>query len=114
MTPIDLVAWTREQPSEIFRCLGFAAAIGVDQLSNPASYFGGRPLLVHRHALAWLASGCHGIVPLDYHALRKRFDWLYGECRLAADSLEHGRSLRRALDPIPRHVRIVVPRSEPA
>jgi hypothetical protein len=113
-TPIDLVAWTRERPSAILRCFGSAAAIGVDQLFNPASYFGGQPLLVHRDALAWLAPGCRGIVPVDYHALRRRLDLLCSECRLAADSLEHGRALRKALDPIPEHVRIVVPRSEHA
>jgi len=63
-TPIDLVAWTRERPCEIFRCLGFAAAIGIDQLFNPASYFRHRPLLVHRSPLSWLIQGCVGLVRL--------------------------------------------------
>jgi hypothetical protein len=63
--PVDLVAWTREQPSRIFRRLGAAQAIGVDQLFNPASYFAGRPLRVHRTALAWLAVHCDGVVLLD-------------------------------------------------
>jgi hypothetical protein len=116
-TPIDLVAWTRERPNRILRCLAVAPAIGIDQLLNPASYFAGRPLRVHRSALAWLASGCDGVVPLDRAAMRNRLDFLALEldgCRLAAESLEHGRALRTELAPLPARVRIVVPRMEAA
>jgi hypothetical protein len=116
-TPIDLVAWTRERPNRILRCLGVAQAIGIDQLVNPASYFAGRPVRVHRSALAWLASGCDGVVPLDRAAMRNRLDFLALEldgCRLAAESLEHGRALRTELAPLPARVRIVVPRMEAA
>lgn len=116
-TPIDLVAWTRERPDRILRCLGVAPAIGIDQLVNPASYFAGRPLRVHRSALAWLASGCDGVVPLDCAAIRNRLEFLPLEldgCRLAAESLKHGRTLRDALKPLPARVRILVPRAEAA
>lgn len=116
-TPIDLVAWTRERPDRILRCLGVAPALGIDQLVNPASYFAGRPLRVHRSALAWLASGCDGVVPLDCAAMRNRLDFLALEldgCRLAAESLEHGRALRTKLAPLPARVRILVPRTEAA
>jgi hypothetical protein len=116
-TPIDLVAWTRERPDRIFRCLGAAGAIGIDQLFNPASYFAGRPLCVHRSALAWLASGCNGVVPLDFAAIRNSLDFLpleLDDCRLAAESLKHGRALRVALAPLPARVRILVPRAEVA
>jgi hypothetical protein len=113
-TPIDLVAWTRKKPCEIFRCLGFAAAIGIDRLFNPASYFAGRPLLVHRSPLAWLAAGCVGMVPIDHGALRERMEWLQCDCRLAAENLAHGRALREALAPLSHRVRILVPRAEAA
>ena len=116
-TPIDLVAWTRERPDKILRCLGVAQAIGIDQLFNPASYFAGQPLRVYRSALAWLLSGCNGIVPLDYAAIWNRLDWLpieLDECRLAAEDLPHGRVLREALAPLPARVRILVPRAEVA
>jgi hypothetical protein len=116
-TPIDLVAWTRERPDRILRCLGAARAIGIDQLFNPASYFAGRPLRVHRSALAWLAAGCDGVVPLDWVAIRNRLDLFpleLDDCRLAAESLAHGRALRAALGPLPARVRIVVPRAEAA
>lgn len=116
-TPIDLVAWTRKQPDRIFRCLGVAQAIGINQLFNPASYFAGRPLRVYRSALAWLAAGCDGVVPLDCTAIRNHLDFLpleLDDCRLAAESLTHGRALRVALAPLPARVRILVPRAEAA
>jgi hypothetical protein len=74
-TPIDLVAWTRERPDRILRCLGVAQAIGIDQLFNPASYFAGRPLRVYRSVLAWLAASCDGVVPLDCGAIRNQLDF---------------------------------------
>lgn len=114
-TPIDLVAWTREEPAKIFRCLGVTHAIGIDQLSNPASYFASRPLRVHRSVLAWFAAGCDGIVPLDCAAIRNHLDFLptvLDDLRLAAESLKHGRALRDALAPLPARVRILVPRAE--
>ena len=114
-TPVDLVAWTREQPDRILRCLGIAQAIGIDRLFNPASYFAGRPLRVYRSALAWLAAGCDGLVPLDCAAIRHHLDCLrLDNCRLAAESLTHGRALRAALAPLPAHIRILVPRVEAA
>lgn len=114
-TPIDLVAWTREEPDRILRCLGVTHAIGIDQLFNPASYFASRPLRMHRSVLAWLAAGCDGIVPLDCAAIRNRLDFLpinLDGFRLAAESLKHGRALRDALAPLPARVRILVPRAE--
>jgi len=116
-TPIDLVAWTREKPHEVFRCLGSACAIGIDRLSNPASYFANRPLRLHQSPLNWLAAGCDGIVPLDYSAMRNRISWNlrdFDEFRLAAESLAQGRALRDALAPLPARVRILVPRAEAA
>jgi hypothetical protein len=116
-TPLDLVAWTRDYPDRIYRCLGAASSLGIDQLLNPASYFGGRPLIVHRSPLAWLVAGCKGIVPLDYRAIRNDLTWrlpAVRNLRLAAESLAHGRALRDALAPLPARVRILVPRAEAA
>ena len=111
-TPIDLVAWTRDLPGRMFRCLRGCPMIGIDQLVSPASYFAGRPLRVHRSALAWLVAGCAGIVPLDCVGMRNYFEWLPSElhdCRLAAESLAHGRALRDVWAPLPARVRILVP-----
>jgi hypothetical protein len=113
-TPADLIAWTRDLPERMLRCLGAADALGIDQLANPASYFKGRALRVHRSALAWLRAGCNGIVPLNYAAVRKRLESLppHESYRLAADDLASGRMLRRALRPLPPSVRIMVPRED--
>jgi len=116
-TPVDLVAWTRDRPDTILRCLGAAQAVGINRLFNHASYFAGRPLRIHRSALAWLAAGCDGVVPLDCAAIRNRLNFLpleLEDCRLAAESLAHGRALRAALAPLPARVRILVPRAEAA
>jgi hypothetical protein len=117
-TPIDLVAWTRNRPDKVFRCLGSAHAIAIDQLINSTSYFVGRALHVHRTPLNWLAAGCNGLVPLDHRAVRDRLvRYLHfhdGPYNLAAENLAHGRALRAALSPLPSRVKILVPRAEAA
>jgi hypothetical protein len=110
-TPVDLIAWTRDRPDRMLRCLGAADALGIDQLCNPASYFGQRALWVRKNALEWLAAGCDGIVPFNFAPLRDRLQRLpKGQsCRLATDSVTSGRALRRELQPLPMNVRIMVP-----
>jgi hypothetical protein len=87
-------------------------ALGLDQLDNPASYFDGAALPIHRSPLRWLASGCCGVVPLDLDALWAVLDARRESYALAAESVEHGRALRAGLQPLPPAVRIVVPRRE--
>jgi hypothetical protein len=67
-TPLGLVAWCRDRPDDVYHSPGMAA-LGIDQLDNPASFFGGKALQVHRTPLGWLAAGCQGIVPLDPESL---------------------------------------------
>ncbi|WP_024279359.1 hypothetical protein [Xanthobacter sp. 126] len=50
---VDHVAWPVDQPSEFATAAGRADLLGADQVDNPASFFGGRPLLVHRTPLGW-------------------------------------------------------------
>jgi hypothetical protein len=111
-TPVDLVAWTRDRPDRILRCLGAGVALGIDQIKNPATYFASKPLQIHRTPLAWLRAGCAGIVILDAASFRERIDRLSTRpepYRLLAEDLDHGRDLRRLLAPLPRHVRLFVP-----
>jgi hypothetical protein len=113
-TPIGLVAWRRDRPEEVltYPAVGLPA-LGIDQLDNPATYFGGRPLRVHRRPLDWLSADCCGIVPLDYDAL-----WLVlselaerpDGYALAAENLQHGDELMAGLNPLPPSIRLVVPR----
>jgi hypothetical protein len=109
-TPIGLVAWCRERPDDILTYPTGLPALGLDQLDNPASYFGGKALPIHRTPLRWLADGCRGIVPLDLDALWAVLDARRESCALAADSIEHGHALRAGLQPLPPHVRLVTPR----
>jgi hypothetical protein len=94
-TPVDLIAWTRAQPCRVFQCLGTAEALGVDQIGNPASWFLGKPLVVHRCPLDWLRAGCTGIVILDPRRVHTRLESLPA-CpagyRIVAAGLEHGRA----------------------
>jgi hypothetical protein len=113
-TPVDLIAWMRDQPRRVFQCLGAVEALGVDQIGNAASWFLGKPLAVHRTPLDWLRAGCTGIVIFDATRVRARLECLparSGGYRLAAVSLEHGRALRKILSPIPDTVQILVPAS---
>jgi hypothetical protein len=110
ITPIGLVAWCRDRLEEVFTYPAGLPALGLDQLDNPASYFAGNALRVHRSPLAWLRAGCRGIVPLDYGSLWLELKELPGTHALSAESVEHGHALQAALDPLPRNIRLVVPR----
>jgi hypothetical protein len=110
-TPIDLVAWQRQKPHRIVQAVGAIEALSVEQILNPASWFAGRPLFVHRTPLGWLRGGCQGIVILDPDGVRCRLQKLpvrSGGYDLAAESPEHGRELRRCLSPLPEGLRILV------
>jgi hypothetical protein len=114
-TPIGLVAWCRDRPDDVYQYPTGLPALGLDQLDNPASYFSGRALRVHRMPLDWLASGCDGIVPLDLSALWSALDALpRGTERyvLIAESVQHGHALKTGLQPLPSHVRLVAPRRD--
>jgi hypothetical protein len=113
-TPIGLVAWRRERPDDVMTYPPGLPALGLDQLDNPASYFGGAALPIHRTPLRWLASGCRGIVPLDLDGLWEVLDARRESYALAAESIEHGHALRAGLQPLPRGVRVVVPRRDTA
>jgi hypothetical protein len=119
--PIGLVGWTRERPADVYRIPGDIAALGLDQLANPASYVVG-PLPVHRSPLEWLSADCRGIVPLDLQAMwwtLRDLPSRPGGYPLAARSIAHGCDLRADLAwasgaPLPGGVRLVVPSLEAA
>ena len=99
-TPIDLVAWQPQNPARIFRHLGEAVMLGASQLDNPASYFKGQVLRVHRTALDWLAAGCRGVVILDPKEFVVRLSALParpGGYALAAADITHAKLLRASI-----------------
>jgi hypothetical protein len=90
-----------------------STALGLDQIDNPATYFAGSALRVHRNPLDWLSAGCQGIAPIDNNALWSALDALSersGSYALAAEKVEHGHALKAGLQPLPPHVRVVAPR----
>ncbi|NMN58003.1 hypothetical protein FHT36_001905 [Xanthobacter sp. SG618] len=92
---VDHVAWPVFRPSEFAMAAGRAHLLGADQVDNPASFFGGRPLLVHRHPLSWLRSGCSGVVVLDERGAGARLAAARGN--LLAEDLDHARELHRLM-----------------
>ena len=92
---IDLVAWPIDRPSDFATAIGHADVLGGDQLTNPSSFFGDRPLQVHRTPRAWLRTGCRGVVLLDERRGGIRLADALG--RLLAEDLDHARALHRAM-----------------
>jgi len=104
---VDLCAWSCADPTRFATARGVADALGGDQVENPATYFGGRPLLVHRSPLAWIKSGCRGCVILNR---RSAPDWLApAPGRIAGEDIDHARELARLLRGYVDLERIVAP-----
>lgn len=59
-TVIDLVAWPLDRPTTVLTMFGRAPLLGLWEAMNPATYFGGKPLQMHRTPLEWLQAGCRG------------------------------------------------------
>jgi hypothetical protein len=59
-TVIDLVACPLDRPKYIMTMFGRAPLLGLWEAMNPATYYGGKPLQMHRTPLEWLQSGCRG------------------------------------------------------
>jgi hypothetical protein len=57
---IDLVAWPLDRPRHVMTVFGRAPLLGLWEAMNPATYYGGKPLQMHRTPLEWLQSGCRG------------------------------------------------------
>jgi hypothetical protein len=111
-TPIGLVAWCCDQPGEIYRYPDDLPCLGLDQLGNPASYFAGNALPVHRTVPAWLQAGCRGVVILDHDVFWEELRALpYRDqgYRLLVEDVPHGRELRDdKLNPLPPSIHLRV------
>ncbi|MFG1275662.1 hypothetical protein [Xanthobacter flavus] len=106
---VDLVAWPVDQPSEFATAAGRADLLGADHIGNPASFYGGRPLRVHRHPLSWLRAGCCGVVVLDERRAGARLAGALGN--LAGEDEEHARQIARMTAGMLSPRRIVFPRA---
>lgn len=92
---VDLVAWPIDRPSDFATAIGHADILGANQLADPAAFFAGRPLPVHRTPLTWLRAGCTGVVLLDEKRGGIRLADALGH--LLAEDLHHARALHRAM-----------------
>jgi hypothetical protein len=88
---IDAVAWATSDEQRFATLLGRAQALGLDQVSNAATYFAGQALQVHRSPLRWLKAGCRGCVVLDR---RSAWQWL-GDAPgpIEGEDVAHARTL---------------------
>ncbi|MFG1379666.1 hypothetical protein [Xanthobacter autotrophicus] len=92
---VDLVAFDITDPAVFATYEGRGTLLGADQIENPTSYLGGRPLQVHPHPLAWLRAGCRGVVVLDERRAGARLAAALGN--LLAEDLDHARELHRMM-----------------
>lgn len=61
----DMVAFDRDAPSRFASLTGDLFALGEGSIDNPATYFAGQSLRLHRTPLDWLRGGCVGAVILN-------------------------------------------------
>ncbi|MFG1284849.1 hypothetical protein [Xanthobacter autotrophicus] len=106
---VDLVAFDVTDPAVFATYEGRGTLLGADQIENPTSYLGGRPLQVHPHPLAWLKAGCRGVVVLDERRAGARLAAALGN--LAGEDEEHARQLARMTAGMFSPRRIVFPRT---
>ena len=106
-TVVDLVAWPLHQPSKFATALGVADGLGTDQVRNPASYFAGQHLTVHRTPLRWLKAGCRGTVILNFATAPRWLGAALGS--IAGEDLGHARELARLLHPYIEPSRVLAP-----
>lgn len=95
MVVTDLVAFDVVDPTTFSTFEGHGVLLGADQIENPSSFLGTRPLLVHRTPMAWLRAGCRGVVVLDERRAGARLAGALGS--LLAEDLDHARKLHRLL-----------------
>ena len=93
---VDLIAWN-PQTGALASWLGAAFCLGdLEDIHNPATYFGGGGLLVHASPLEWLRAGREGIV-----IVRPEMASAYLEhcTRIACSDHEHALNVERWLRP---------------
>lgn len=91
-TVIDLIAWPLSSAAKVMTMFGRTPLLGLWEAMNPATYFGGKPLQMHRTPLEWLQSGCRGAaVVRPASAARLLFDI---DGAIAGKDPRHAKQLR--------------------
>ncbi|HEY8577178.1 MAG TPA: hypothetical protein VIL88_12650 [Devosia sp.] len=108
-TVIDLVAWPVDRPKHVMTMFGRAPILGLWEAFNPASYYGGKPLQMHRTPLEWLKAGCRGAaVVRPVLAARLLFEL---EGAVAAADQRHAQELHQIISMVIPKGKVVVPRA---
>jgi hypothetical protein len=92
---IDFAAW-RPRTGQLGTWCGVGFAIGQDQIFNPATYFDGGALRVHRTPLDWLRADRDGIVIVKPELT---YAYLRNVRRLSFADPAHARHVERWLEP---------------
>ena len=107
-TPVDIVVFSVADPPRFETILGLGAILGLGEVMNPASYWGGTPCRLLRTPLEWLQEGIAGCaVVLDPSRSWPTLDWAPG--KLAAKDMAHAEELVAAGAVNPKQ--LVVPAS---
>jgi hypothetical protein len=106
---IDLVAWPLDRPEHVMTMFGRAPLLGLWEVMNPATYYGGKPLRMHRTPLEWLQSGCRGAAIVRKEAAAPILFGLDGA--IAAADQSHARELHEVISMVIPKGKIVVPRA---
>jgi hypothetical protein len=94
---VDLVAWPLDRPDAFATLSGAAEGLGIDAADNPATFFAGKALRIHRTPLGWLRAGCNGAVILKPRTAAR---WLAASTgAIAGDDDAHARLIARLLHP---------------
>ncbi len=104
---IDLVAWPLSQPEAFATAVGAADAVGISNVTNPATWAFSRVLKVHRRPLDWLKDGCGGVCVLDHRHVACWLGKALGP--ILAEDIEHGQNLAEMLNQRFDDRRILVP-----
>jgi hypothetical protein len=104
---IDIVAWRADDPTSIATERGQAIGLGFEQITNPASWFMGERLMVHRSPLRWLKAGCRGYVPLCHRHGFLALRMALGD--IEAEDEEHAKVLDELINPGEWRHEIIVP-----
>lgn len=95
-TVVDLAAWPIADPAKFATAIGHGTVLGIDQITNPASYFRDEPLRLYRTPLAWLRAGCRGAVVLQ-PGLAAVSTLARAPSRIACEDRDHAREIAAML-----------------
>ncbi|MDB5541652.1 MAG: hypothetical protein JWQ89_3379 [Devosia sp.] len=92
-TSIDLVAWPLDHPHHVLSMFGRAPILGMWEALNPATYYMGKSLAMHRTPVDWLSAGCSGAAIVNPQLAAYLFLKIPGD--IAARDQAHARDLLR-------------------